>query len=198
MIKAYEVLGVTANADEAAIRAAFRKAAKECHPDLHGGDPTGVRRLRRLMAARDFLINRGRHLFPTRLRSRQVLQLRPPSNKRRVGIACALAGVTGLLLLLFAAHGSETAPAPVGTFETVTVSWGDPEIPDAGSAEIKAIRDLREGLDASQPAHQSASSPAGTRRKQKARANRLENAVTKAASELSRTWRHFALKLRGA
>jgi molecular chaperone DnaJ len=33
----YELLGVPRNADERAIKAAFRKAAMDCHPDRHGG-----------------------------------------------------------------------------------------------------------------------------------------------------------------
>jgi len=33
----YELLGVTRGADDAAIKAAYRRLAKECHPDRHGG-----------------------------------------------------------------------------------------------------------------------------------------------------------------
>src|SRR5688500_2538866 len=33
----YDLLGVTRGADDAAIKAAYRKLAKECHPDRHGG-----------------------------------------------------------------------------------------------------------------------------------------------------------------
>ena len=58
MAQPHEVLGVAANADEATINAAFRRAAKRFHPDLNNGDPSGARRLRRLIAARDFLTKR--------------------------------------------------------------------------------------------------------------------------------------------
>ena len=34
----YEILGISKDADDAAIKRAFRKAAKENHPDLHPGD----------------------------------------------------------------------------------------------------------------------------------------------------------------
>jgi molecular chaperone DnaJ len=34
----YEVLGLKRDADEAAIKAAYRKLAKRHHPDLHPGD----------------------------------------------------------------------------------------------------------------------------------------------------------------
>jgi DnaJ-class molecular chaperone len=33
----YELLGVPRNADDKTIKAAFRKAAMDCHPDRHGG-----------------------------------------------------------------------------------------------------------------------------------------------------------------
>ena len=39
---AYEVLGVPFDADEAALKAAWRKAARRTHPD-HGGDPAEFR-----------------------------------------------------------------------------------------------------------------------------------------------------------
>ena len=34
----YEVLGVEKGADDAAIKSAYRKLAKQYHPDLHPGD----------------------------------------------------------------------------------------------------------------------------------------------------------------
>ena len=38
----YDVLGVTKNATEAEIKSAFRKKAKEFHPDLNKDDPNAV------------------------------------------------------------------------------------------------------------------------------------------------------------
>ena len=35
----YELLGVPRAADEVAIKAAYRRLAKECHPDRHSGEP---------------------------------------------------------------------------------------------------------------------------------------------------------------
>jgi curved DNA-binding protein CbpA len=39
MLTPYDVLGLRPDADNDAIRAAFRKAAKAHHPDLNEGDP---------------------------------------------------------------------------------------------------------------------------------------------------------------
>jgi curved DNA-binding protein CbpA len=57
MTKPHEVLGVAASADEATIKAVFRRAAKECHPDLNGGNFRGEPRLSHLIAARDTLLD---------------------------------------------------------------------------------------------------------------------------------------------
>ena len=35
----YDLLGISRGADEAAIKSAYRRLAKECHPDRHGGCP---------------------------------------------------------------------------------------------------------------------------------------------------------------
>jgi curved DNA-binding protein CbpA len=52
----YETLGVDADADEAAIRAAYRAAAKEHHPDV--SDDAGAKeRFKRITTARDVLLD---------------------------------------------------------------------------------------------------------------------------------------------
>lgn len=51
----YEVLGLARTADEAAIKAAFRKLAKRHHPDLHPGDPKAAERFQELNSANDLL-----------------------------------------------------------------------------------------------------------------------------------------------
>jgi molecular chaperone DnaJ len=53
----YEVLGVDKNATEADIKKAFRKKAKECHPDLHPNDPNAARKMNELNEAYDMLMN---------------------------------------------------------------------------------------------------------------------------------------------
>ena len=37
----YEILGVTRTVTEIDLKIAFRKAAMQCHPDRHPGDPDG-------------------------------------------------------------------------------------------------------------------------------------------------------------
>src|SRR5262245_2540004 len=47
----YDVLDIRADADAAAVQAAFRKAVKANHPDLNAGDPKAAERARRIIAA---------------------------------------------------------------------------------------------------------------------------------------------------
>ncbi|ODS01260.1 molecular chaperone DnaJ [Methyloceanibacter methanicus] len=42
----YEVLGIDRGAGDSEIKSAFRRLAKECHPDRHGGDPTAEDRFK--------------------------------------------------------------------------------------------------------------------------------------------------------
>ena len=47
----YEVLGVQKGATEEEIKKAFRRKAKECHPDLHPGDKEAEERFKELNEA---------------------------------------------------------------------------------------------------------------------------------------------------
>jgi curved DNA-binding protein CbpA len=51
----YDLLGVRPNADSATIRAAFRKAVKDCHPDANAGDRTAAQRFMDITAAHAIL-----------------------------------------------------------------------------------------------------------------------------------------------
>src|ERR1700676_4269944 len=51
----YEILGLTRDADDAAIKAAYRKLAKRHHPDLHPGDAKAAERFQELNNANDLL-----------------------------------------------------------------------------------------------------------------------------------------------
>jgi len=56
MTSPYDVLGVPRDADEETIRAAFRKAAKACHPDVNDGDEAAARLFKQIAAARDAIL----------------------------------------------------------------------------------------------------------------------------------------------
>lgn len=51
----YEILGLARDADEVAIKSAYRKLAKRHHPDLHPGDAKAAERFQELNAANDIL-----------------------------------------------------------------------------------------------------------------------------------------------
>jgi len=51
----YIVLGVPRNASDEDIRRAFRKLAKECHPDLHPGNAASAERFKRISGANDII-----------------------------------------------------------------------------------------------------------------------------------------------
>lgn len=51
----YELLGVARGADEAAIKSAYRRLAKECHPDRHGGCSEQEAKFKALSQAYDVL-----------------------------------------------------------------------------------------------------------------------------------------------
>ncbi len=53
----YEVLGVDRNADEAAIRQAYRRLAIKCHPDRNPGDSHAVERMKEINEAYAILID---------------------------------------------------------------------------------------------------------------------------------------------
>jgi molecular chaperone DnaJ len=51
----YELLGIQRGADDAAIKAAYRRLAKECHPDRHNGCPQQEARFKAVSEAYDVL-----------------------------------------------------------------------------------------------------------------------------------------------
>ena len=54
----YQVLGVSQTADEDTIKKAYRKAAKECHPDTHPGDKRAEERFKEIGEAYRILSER--------------------------------------------------------------------------------------------------------------------------------------------
>lgn len=54
----YEVLGVSKTASAAEIKSAFRKQAKQCHPDTHPGDAKKAAKFREISSAYDLISDR--------------------------------------------------------------------------------------------------------------------------------------------
>lgn len=52
-----QLLGVSENATPEEIKRAYRRKAKECHPDLHPNDPEAARKMNELNEAYDMLMN---------------------------------------------------------------------------------------------------------------------------------------------
>lgn len=57
MSELYDILGVSPHADDRAIKSAFRRMARQHHPDLNPGDPAAAARFVQLAAAFDVLQN---------------------------------------------------------------------------------------------------------------------------------------------
>jgi molecular chaperone DnaJ len=81
----YELLGIQRGADDKAIKAAFRKAAMECHPDRHGGCPERTAKFKQLNEAYDCLKDR-RSGLPT------IALAMLPSRMAGQGAAASAAG----------------------------------------------------------------------------------------------------------
>ena len=87
----YNILGVHRNASAETIRAAFRRIAKACHPDLNSGDRTAEQRLTQVIAA-----YRTLKRPPERAAWDEYLRHRHRERTRRFAVdgAAALVGVS--------------------------------------------------------------------------------------------------------
>ena len=59
----YKVLGIAPGATQEEIKRAYRKKAKECHPDLHPEDPSAERRMNEVNEAYDMLMNPEKYAY---------------------------------------------------------------------------------------------------------------------------------------
>jgi hypothetical protein len=197
MAQPHHVLGVAANADEATINAAFRRAAKRFHPDLNNGDPSGARRLRRLIAARDFLTKR-RWRPASGQAARQLLpSFRKNGITKGVALTLALACACAFLLLPMLSPAASDNPRGHGALNPPGISVVEKTSPgapaDADSAEIKAIRDLREAAAYPQAADPLLQNDA--KRPSSSPADGIRKAVKGAATLVSKTFRKIASEL---
>lgn len=68
----YKILGVSENADEGTIKKAYRKLAKENHPDATGGDKKKTERFKEITEAYDVLSDKEKRAAYTRLKNAPV------------------------------------------------------------------------------------------------------------------------------
>jgi curved DNA-binding protein CbpA len=179
----YEILGISADSDDETVTAAFRKAVKEYHPDLNGGNRAAERRFRRVLAARDILANPERRSFYDRNQGRRW-QLGERTSA--TVIVCAFVGV------LLVSHLLSQDPmqvslldAPPIEIETTTQIESD-DMPDA-VAEIKALRDLQEDVISSRES-------GGVLASSERHASRPK--ISRALRGIAVCWRRLATKIR--
>ena len=109
----YDVLGVSRNASDEAIRTAFRKAAKSCHPDLRPGDPTAEPQLRLVIAAYEILKNpQQRAAYDRYLRDRRREGVRGFAMTAAAGLASGCMTAALVLWLSSAPQASGPPEAP--------------------------------------------------------------------------------------
>ncbi|MGJ4951738.1 DnaJ domain-containing protein [Bradyrhizobium sp. HKCCYLS20291] len=121
----YDLLGALPDDDAEDIRAAFRKAVKESHPDLNPGDPDTALRFRQIVRANDILADKDQRTAYDRLlgaaqdEQRQESKLAVVARVHKVASGVmALAGasavaLTGYLLFTHMSSASIAAVEPI-------------------------------------------------------------------------------------
>ena len=72
----YQILGIPHGATEAEIKKAYRKKAKEYHPDLHPNDPVAIKKMQEVNEAYDMLMN------PEKYANQRAQQQRQQSSQQ--------------------------------------------------------------------------------------------------------------------
>src|SRR5438093_1517917 len=99
MRTAYDILGVPRSAGEETIKVAFHRAAKACHPDLNGRDPSAEQKLRQVLAAYHILKDpEQRSAYDLQLRNHHRALARRFASAAFVGLVSG--GVVALTVYL--------------------------------------------------------------------------------------------------
>src|SRR5215467_4250272 len=129
MRTAYDILGVSRRSSEEAIKVAFHRAAKACHPDLNAHDPSAEQKLRQVVDAYHILkCPEQRAAYDLQLSSHRRAISRRVAASAVVGLASG--GVVALAVWLSVSlSNSQVASAPT---ESLAMEWerveasGDP------------------------------------------------------------------------
>lgn len=134
----YDLLGALPDDDAEDIRAAFRKAVKESHPDVNPGDPDAAQRFRQIVRANDILGEKEQRTAYDRLlgaaqdEHRQESKLAVVAKVHKVASGVmALAGASAVALtgyLLFT-HMSSASVAPLEPIVVATNRLKPSEVP---------------------------------------------------------------------
>ena len=134
----YDLLGALPDDDADEIRAAFRKAVKESHPDVNSGDPDAALRFRQIIRANDILGDKEQRAAYDRLlgaaqdEQQQDSKLAVVAKVHKVASGVmALAGVSAVALtgyLLFT-HMSAASVAPLKPVVVATNKVKPNEVP---------------------------------------------------------------------
>jgi curved DNA-binding protein CbpA/tetratricopeptide (TPR) repeat protein len=117
----YDVLGVPYRADEEAIRAALRKAAKELHPDVNVRNAEAEQQLKRVIAAYKVLRNPQQRAAYDR-----ALRLRRSRKARRFfATALASAGLCSSIIVTSVVWLTKPQAVPSTQHESITTSTPD-------------------------------------------------------------------------
>lgn len=84
----YEILGVNRDASDADIKSAFRKLAKQYHPDLHPNDKEAEKKFKDINEAYEVLSDEKKRASMTSLAMRPLI--RPPHPAAAMGAALGL------------------------------------------------------------------------------------------------------------
>ena len=156
IISPYDILGVPQNANDAAIKTAFHRTAKACHPDLNADDPTAEQRLRQAVAAYEVLKNpQQRAALDQHLKAYRRKQAQRFAVPALAGLASAGAVAFGVWLSVSPSHtqiASSLQQVSLATEWEQIAASGDPKavwafaVRNSGSPESELAHSKLVGL----------------------------------------------------